>query len=208
MIEGVICVYEKFYAENIDLIRGLSWRFKWVVERDPIIEMEDLYQEAFIALAEVYPTYTGSDEAWGAFAFVVLKYRFTKMICRKKGEYRDPLIGGKSLDETMGEDDDLSLGDMIVDDSIRPFDETIIANDLISCVRSAISALDHIEQRIITMFYYSAMTGPEIAERLRIKQSDVFRIREQAFHKLKLNSHINSYAPTNKKASAKRRGYL
>ncbi len=82
-----------------------------------------------------------------------------------------------SLDETVGDGDDTSLG-------LTPEDEVMKTN-LIERMAEEIDKLSEKERQVVTLYYYEELTMKEVAEVLNITESRVSQIHTSATQKLK-----------------------
>lgn len=203
-------MYEDFCRKNNDLVRGLSWRFLYICERDIAIDRDDLIQEGFLALIEAAKSYTGTDDRWGQYACAAIRNHFLTMLKLQpvSGLSRNVIIDAISLDKPVLDDDDTSLSDAIPDFSIRPFDETILDDEMSLALRAAVNMLDFREKQIVEWLYFDNLSIQNIANRLSIPYDSVRKTRDRAFAKLRRDVRLADYRPVNHKATGKRRGYI
>ena len=90
-----------------------------------------------------------------------------------------------SLNESIDEDEDLTLGDKIADKNTpeKELDKLII--------KDAISSLPERERKIIVLRYFRDKTQSEVAKELGVSQVQVSRLESKILAKIKENFDIN-----------------
>ena len=91
-----------------------------------------------------------------------------------------------SLNETIDEDEELTLGDKIADKNTPEND----LNKLI--IKDAVSSLPERERKIIILRYFRDKTQSEVAAELGVSQVQVSRLENKILSKMKENFNENN----------------
>lgn len=159
------------------------------------VAVEDLEQEAFIALLEALE---GWDEKAGPFLpwySLRLKSAFTAATAqRTKRGRKDPLQDCLSLDAplTDQEDEPFTLEDTIPDQRAEEDLETVEEQDRQAAIRRVLNSLQAEQRQVILLRYYHDMTREQTAQRLHLTKTRAATIEAKALRVLRhpVNSRV------------------
>ena len=155
------------------------------------VTAEDLKQEGYFAMldaAEVYDS--GKEYKFTTYLNYHIRNRFNTAVgFRTAGTRKSLLNNAKSLDNTIDEEEELSLMDMMEDETAEiPFNNVIeqeyigqLHDDLECCINT----LNENEQETIRKIYYQGKERKEIAEEQHVKYEKVRHTELNGLRKMK-----------------------
>lgn len=100
-----------------------------------------------------------------------------------------------SLDTTIGDDEDTTVGDLVADSSVEDPGEAIFREQISKKIQTVLSTLDEREQKVITMRYGLGNNKPktleEIGEAFGLTRERIRQIENQALRKLRNPARAN-----------------
>ena len=110
-------------------------------------------------------------------------------------DYLKNIVSTVSTDMGVGEEGDLSFGDMLHDDSHNAPEDDMMRNSVEGTLKNMLSALDAREQEIIKLYFglegHETHTLEEIGEKLDLTRERVRQIKEKCLERLKKKSDIS-----------------
>lgn len=94
-----------------------------------------------------------------------------------------------SLDATLSDDDETTVGDLVADESVEDFNTSIFQEEVAKTIQEVLLTLDPREQEVITMRYglkgTKARTLEEIGNHFSLTKERIRQIEEKALRKLR-----------------------
>jgi RNA polymerase primary sigma factor len=110
-------------------------------------------------------------------------------------DYLKNIVSTVSTDMGMGEDGDMSFGDMLHDDSHLTPEQDMMRSSVEGMLKNMLSSLDAREQEIIRLYFglegHDTHTLEEIGEKLSLTRERVRQIKERCLERLKNKSDIS-----------------
>lgn len=190
-------MYEELYTENQGLLIMSARRYRGLCERDRAVSFEDLIQSGFIGLMRAYKAFNvgedGEKQGWAAFALEYIRNEMLKALgyqCHLHG-IRKLHNDAIAIDAPMGEDGDISIGDIIADDSLPDMDAGLLLSDLQREVREAVERLDNERYReAVKLCDLEGKTQTEVAAAWGISIASVNAAVRNGHRKLKEDSFL------------------
>lgn len=171
-------------------------RYSWITERRADIDREDLFQAARLGIEAAEKAYTPERGSWATYSGYYIRNEFRRLI-----GHSSPMI--KSLDEDISDDYDMTLYEVIPDESIPDMDETIIKDEMRQAVRDAVARLPDQHRTYIEHRYFEGLGQKETAELMHIKPTRAKDLYFQARIRLRRERVLREYS-YDFKLSAKR----
>lgn len=109
-------------------------------------------------------------------------------------------INPASMDQSYGDDDDFTLGDLLQDEEMEAADEAIIITSLRDEILSSLNVLSDREKTVIEHYFgiggKEQMTVNQLARKIEIAVTTVYQIRDRALKKLRKSgsaNHLKNY---------------
>lgn len=172
------------------------------------VEFDELYDSGYFAVINAVK-YFKPETGYTFLTFLSypLKNAFNEIVGRAKIKRCDPLRTAISLETPIGEDENLTLGETLAD-------ETDIADEVINSLNTkemhkaidiALAKLSPLEEKAIRLEYYSGLDLKQSSEVMRISPAKVKYLRSTGMSKLRsfeVCSELLKYCPT---ANSKRK---
>lgn len=159
------------------------------------VTLDDLEQEAFIALLEALEGWDDSSSPFLPWYSLRLKSAFTAATAqRTKRDMKDPLQDCLSLDAplTDREGDPFTLEDTIPDQRAEDDLNTVEERDRQAAVRRVLDSLAPEQKQVILLRYFHDMTREQTAQRLHLTKTRAAAIEAKALRLLRhpVNSRV------------------
>ena len=159
------------------------------------VTLDDLEQEAFIALLEALEGWNEESGKFLTWYDLRLKSAFTAATAqRTQRDRKDPLQDCLSLDAplTDREGDPFTLEDTMPDQRAEADMEAVAERDLQAGVRRVVDSLPAEQRRVILLRYYHDMTREQTAQRLHLTRTRAAAIEAKALRLLRhpVNSRV------------------
>lgn len=159
---------------------------------------DDLFQEGVIAFIKAVNNYNADKSSFSTTAIKYINWHLIRYIKQNKPKYE------LTLDTTVGEDDDITLIDLIADDKID-IEGEYAENALMQEIKDFISNMPEDERQFAKLhygFYGVKLTIDETASKLGLNEYQRQRLREKTKAKLKEKyGHLMiNYIPKEKKS--------
>lgn len=159
------------------------------------VTLDDLEQEAFIALLEALETWKADEGPFLPWYAYRLKGTFTAATAqRTKRDMKDPLQDCLSLDAPLvdHEGNPFILEDTIPDPRAEADMESVAERDLQAGVRRVVDSLPAEQRRVILLRYFHGLTREQTAQRLHLTRARATAIEAKALRLLRhpVNSRV------------------
>lgn len=152
---------------------------------------DDLINEGYFAMLEAVKGYKADKGAFTTYLSYHLKNSFKTVILGGRGQrqVKEPLNNAVSIDILIDDTEDLTLADMIIDETAEAYYRRLEDADFWENVRHFLyEAIDHVKnekgQKIIRYMYENGATRKEAAEKLYPHQAFYEQVRA-AFYELR-----------------------
>ena len=146
-------MYEELYAQNKGLLTTMARRCARLCGLDRAIDEEDLMQAGFIGLVRARRTFDpAGDKTWAAWAIWYIRAEMYRALGLRRGRFTRADVGAGALDDCSpdAKEDDETLLQRLVDESLPPVDEALLREELCRGVREAVARLECDDQRRAT----------------------------------------------------------
>ena len=171
--------------------RFALWRARKWVDYGPGVTMDDLEQEAFIALLDALERWREADGPFLAIYNLRLKAAFTAATGRRtQRDLLDPLDRALSLDAPLSDDPDADTLEAVVEDpaGAAAIEEAEAHSDhqqLHGILSHALDALPAEQQEVVRRRYYQGQTVAEIAAATGASEKEVRKLEAAAMRALR-----------------------
>lgn len=170
---------------------GLVWY--WVNHYAPVcedrgdIDRDDLYQAGCLGLLEAVQTFDSTKGSWSTWASFYIRRGIREALGRGK---RLPTV---PLDSPAYRDDsDVTLGEILPDETIIPDDDRQLTREIVETVRAAVDALPEDAAAVIRAVELRGLSRAEAARRMDAPESTIRRLHGQGLRALRRNRHIRA----------------
>lgn len=156
---------QHLYAENRGLIGLWVKHYAHLCRNRPTCTPEDLEQAGFLGLVKARKTWEPARSAWSTWASFYIRSAMLDALGLRRKEVR-----AVSLDAPLSDDEDaLTIGDTIPDESQAPPGENVERLETVKAVRQAVAAIDDAEVReAVTLVHLQGLTHNAAAEAMGI----------------------------------------
>ena len=172
------------------------------------IEFDELYDSGYLAVIEA-AKYFDPESGYKFLTFLdrPLKKAFSEVTnVRSQKGLKDPLRNAVSLETPVGEDETLTIGDTIADDTDITAEviRKVSNQELHKALDNALDRLEPLEAEAIRLQYYSNLNLQQSAVAMKIEPDKVWYLRLSGMRKLRtpeIASELEKYlnAPKNKR---------
>ena len=172
------------------------------------IEFDELYDSGYLAVIEA-AKYFKPESGYKFLTFLdkPLKTAFAEVTnARTQKGLKDPLRNAVSLETPVGEDETLTIGDTIADDTDITTEviRKVSNKELHKALDNALDQLEPLEAEAIRLQYYSNLNLQQSAVAMKIEPDKVSYLRQNGMRKLRtpeIASELEKYltAPKNKR---------
>lgn len=166
------------------------------------IEFDELYDSGYFAVVNAVK-YFKPETGYTFLTFLTypLKNAFNEIVGRSKIKRCDPLRTAISLETPVGEDENLTLGETLADDTDIAEDiiNSINTKDLHKALDIALAKLSPLEEKAIRLEYYSGLDVKQSSEVMKISPAEVKYLRSTGMSKLRsfeISSELLRYCPS------------
>ena len=156
--------------------------------------MQDLEQEAFLALLEALEGWSEDDGPFLPWYSLRLKAAFTSATAQKTQRDRLDPLESALLDMPLldGEDDLFTLADVVADPRAEQDMENLEEIERQESVRRVVNSLQTEQRQVILLRYYHDMTREQTAQRLHLTKARAATIEAKALRLLRhpVNSRV------------------
>ena len=154
------------------------------------VELADLIQSGYIAMLAAVSTFDGTEGAFTTWLTEYLRKEFsvTYGVRTERGR-KDPINSAVPFDAPIGDDDDLTIADIVVDPDGENGYRAVEDADYIRALRAALEkALDDIPPKnadVLRRKYFGGQAQNDIADELGVTAPEVARRERKAFSDLR-----------------------
>lgn len=186
-----------------------------VLGEDSGIEFDELYDSGYLAVIEA-AKYFKPESGYKFLTFLdkPLKNAFAEVTnARTQKGLKDPLRNAVSLETPVGEDETLTIGDTIADDTDITAEviRKVSNKELHNALDNALDQLEPLEAEAIRLQYYSNLNLQQSAVAMKIEPDTVHYLRLNGMRKLRtpeIASELEKYLTVPKNKRKQRLSYI
>ena len=186
-----------------------------VLGEDSGIEFDELYDSGYLAVIEA-AKYFKPESGYKFLTFLdkPLKNAFAEVTnARTQKGLKDPLRNAVSLETPVGEDETLTIGDTIADDTDITAEviRKVSNKELHKALDNALDQLEPLEAEAIRLQYYSNLNLQQSAVAMKIEPDTVHYLRLNGMRKLRtpeIASELEKYLTVPKNKRKQRLSYI
>ena len=180
-------MYENICQENAGLVHYFAKRYR----KQSASDYEDVVQAGFIGLMNAAATFDHKAGAWSNWAGFYIRREMRMAIGIDKKRF-DTI----SIDAPVMEGEEISLGDMIPDESLPEMDANIMRGELVAAVRDAVESLAVPEERkALKLVYLDGLTASEAARRLDVNKKELEKFVRSGKGKIRKDKRLQKALP-------------
>ena len=181
-------MYENICQENARLVHYFAKRYRAQTAQD----YEDVVQAGFIGLMNAAQSFDHKAGAWSTWAGLHIRREMRQTVG----------LGGKqepetlSIDTPIADGEDITLADMITDESLPELDAGILQDETARAVQEAVEAVENAAERAaIKSVYLDGLTASEAARRLDVNAQELYKLLRSGKAKIRKDKRLLKALP-------------
>lgn len=180
-------LFGELCLRNAGLIAKVARRYRWALQADPAVDMEDLLEAGKAALMDAVDLWEPDRGAWSTAAVWCLQRAMRDALGLQRADWRER-VGTRSLDAPLsegGDGDALSLLEVTPDQRALCPEDVALSGDLVRIVRGEVEALPDVQRDVVKLIDLEGLSVLVAAERLGLDVAQVRALRARAYRALR-----------------------
>lgn len=180
-------MYENICHENAGLVHYFAKRYRAQTAPD----YEDVVQAGYIGLMNAAQSFDHKAGAWSSWAGLHIR----REMRQAAGLNRKQKIKTVSIDTPIADGEDITLADMIADESLPDMDAGIMCSETAWAVREAVESLGSAERDAIKSVYLEGLSVQTAAQKLKINPKELRKLLRSGTAKLRKDKNLPKLLP-------------
>lgn len=184
---GNRALYGELLLRNAGLIAKVARCYRWALEADPVVDMEDLLEAGKAALMDAVSLWEPDRGAWSTAAVWCLRRAMRDALGLQRADWKER-AGTLSLDAPISEavdGDALSLLEVTPDQDAPCPEDKALSGDLIRIVRGEVDALPDAQRDVVKLIDLEGRSVLVASEQLGLDVAQVRALRAKAHRTLR-----------------------
>ena len=191
---GNRALFGELLLRNAGLIAKVARRYRWALDTDPAVDMEDLLEAGKAALMDAVSLWEPDRGAWSTVAVWCLRRAMRDALGLQRSDWKER-AGTLSLDAPIsegGDGDALSLLEAIPDQGAPCPEDEALSVDLIRIVRGEVETLPNVQRDVVKLIDLVGLSVLVASEQLGLDVAQVRALRAKAHRTLRHSWRIRT----------------